>query len=56
LRDECRLRFFENSVLRKIFGPERAKAAQQWRILHNEELYNLFSSQNIICMFKSRRK
>jgi hypothetical protein len=41
LREERRLRVFENRVLRKIFGPKRKEVTGQWRELHNEELNNL---------------
>jgi hypothetical protein len=40
LREEHRLRVFENRVLRRIFGPERDEAMGGWRKLHNEELHN----------------
>jgi hypothetical protein len=46
---------FENSVLRRIFGPKRDELIGGWRKLHNEELHNLYSSPNIIRMIKSRR-
>jgi len=36
LREECRLRMFENRVLRRIFGPKRDKLTGEWRKLHNE--------------------
>jgi hypothetical protein len=42
-------------VLRRIFGPKRDDVTGDWRKLHNEELYNLYSSPNIIRMIKSRR-
>jgi hypothetical protein len=42
-------------VLRRIFGPKRDEVTGDWRKLHNEELHNLYSSINIIRMFKSRR-
>ena len=48
LREEYRLRVFQNTVLRKIFGPKREEVRGEWRRLHNEELYNTYSSQNII--------
>jgi hypothetical protein len=41
LRDERRLRVFENRVVRKIFGTKRAEVTGEWRRLHNEELYDL---------------
>jgi hypothetical protein len=46
---------FENRVLRRIFGPKRDEVIGGWRKFHNEELYNLYSSLNIIRMIKSRR-
>jgi hypothetical protein len=55
LREECRLRVFENRVLRKIFGPKRDEVTGNWRRLHNKELYALYSSPNIIRVMKSRR-
>jgi hypothetical protein len=55
LREEHRLRVFENRVLRRIFGPKRAEVMVDWRKLHNEELHNLYSSPNIIRTIKSRR-
>jgi hypothetical protein len=54
LREEHRLRVFENSVLRRIFGPKREEDGL-WRKLHNDELHNLYSSQNIVRVIKSRR-
>jgi hypothetical protein len=55
LREEHRLRVFENRVLRRIFGPRRDKVTGEWRKLHNEELRDLYSSPNIIGIIKSRR-
>jgi hypothetical protein len=55
LREECRLRVFENRVLRRIFGPKRDEVTGKWRRLHNKELYALYSSTNIIRVIKSRR-
>jgi hypothetical protein len=46
--EEHRLRVFENSVLRRIFGPKRDEVTGEWRRLHNEELNDLYSSLNII--------
>jgi hypothetical protein len=55
LREEHKLRVFENRVLRKIFGFKKDKVTGEWRKLHNEELNNLYSSPNIIRVFKSER-
>jgi hypothetical protein len=55
LREEHRLRVFENRELRRIFGPKRDEVTGNWRKLHNEELHNLYCSPNIIRMIKSRR-
>jgi hypothetical protein len=54
LREEHRLRVFENRVLRRIFGPKRDDVTGDWRKLHNEGLHNLYSSPNIIRIIKSR--
>jgi hypothetical protein len=45
LREECRLRVFENRVLRTIFGPKGDEVTGQWRKLHNGELYSLYYHQ-----------
>ena len=55
LREERRLRVFENRVLRRIFGPKRDEVTGEWRKLHNAELNNLYSSSNIVRVIKSRR-
>ncbi|KAJ4432728.1 hypothetical protein ANN_21365 [Periplaneta americana] len=55
LREEQRLRVFENKVLRKIFGAKRDEVTGEWRNLHNAELHVLFSSPDIIRNIKSRR-
>jgi hypothetical protein len=55
LREEHRLRVFENRVLRRIFGPKRGEVKEVWRKVHNEELRDLYSSSSIIRIMKSRR-
>jgi hypothetical protein len=55
VREEHRLRVFENRVLRRIFGPKRDEVTRGWRKLQNEELHNLYPSPSIIRMIKSRR-
>jgi hypothetical protein len=55
LREEHRLRVLENRVLRKIFGLTEVEVTGEWRRPHNEELYDLLSSPNIIRVKKSRR-
>jgi hypothetical protein len=54
LREEHRLRVFENRVLRMIFGPKREED-ESWRKLHNDELRSLYSSPNVFRVIKSRR-
>jgi hypothetical protein len=54
LREEHRLRVFENRVLRRIFGP-KSEEDGSWRKLHNDEIQSLYSSPNIVRMIKSRR-
>jgi len=56
LREERKLRVFENMVLTRIFGPRKDEVTGDWRRLHNEELNNLYSSPNIVRVIKSRRK
>jgi hypothetical protein len=55
LREEYRLRLFENRVLRRILRPKRDEVTGGWRKLHNEELRDLYSLPNIITIIKSRR-
>jgi hypothetical protein len=55
LREEHRLRVFENRVLRRIFGPKRDEVTGGLRKLHNEELRGLYSSPSIIRVIKARR-
>jgi hypothetical protein len=55
LREEHRLRVFENRVLRKIFGPKKDEVIGGWRKLHNEELHKLYCSPSIIRIMKSKR-
>jgi hypothetical protein len=55
LKEEHRLRVFENRVLRRIFCPKRDEVTGDWRKLPNEGLHNWYSSPNIIRMIKSRR-
>jgi hypothetical protein len=50
LKEEQRLRVFENRILRRIFGQKRDEVTGGWRKLHNEELHNLYSSPSIIRM------
>jgi hypothetical protein len=49
------LSFFENRVLRRIFGPKRDEVTGEWRKLHNEELNDLYCSPNIVRVIKSIR-
>ena len=48
LREERRLRVFENKVLRRVFGPKRDEVTGEWRKLHNEKLRNFYSLPNIV--------
>ena len=54
MREEYRLRVFENSVLRRIFGSRRDEVTREWRKLHDEELNDLYSSPSIVQVIKSR--
>ena len=55
MKEEDRLRMFENRVLREISGPKRGEVTGNWRRLHNEELNVLYSAPTIIRVIKSRR-
>ena len=55
MREEHKVRAFENRMLGKIFGPRRDEVTGEWRRLHNEKLNDLHSSPNIIRVIKSRR-
>jgi hypothetical protein len=55
LKEEHRLRLFENRVLRRIFGLRRDKVTGGWRKLHKEELRDFYSSPSTIRIMKSRR-
>ena len=55
LREERRLRVFENRVLRRVFGPKRDEVTGEWKKLHNEELSDMYSLPNIARVAKSRR-
>jgi hypothetical protein len=55
LREEHRLRVYENRVFKRIFGPKRDEVTGGWRKVHNEELHCLYSSPSIIRVIKSRR-
>jgi len=55
LREERKLRVFENMVLRRIFGLRRDEVTGEWRRVHNEKLNDLYSSPNIVQVIKWRR-
>jgi hypothetical protein len=55
MRQEPRLRVFENRMLRRILGPKRDEVTGEWRKLHNEELNDLYSSPSIVRAMKLRR-
>jgi hypothetical protein len=54
LKEENRLRVFQNRVLRRIFGAEKDQVTEKWRKLHSEELHILYSSPNILRQMNSR--
>jgi hypothetical protein len=54
LKEERRLRVFENKVLRRILVPKRGEVTGVWKKLHNEELHDLYSSPTILCVINSR--
>ena len=54
LREESRLRIFENRILRRIFGPKRDENGE-WRRLNIEELHSLYRSPNVVRVIISRR-
>jgi hypothetical protein len=56
LREEHRVKVFENRVLRRIFGPKKDKVTGEWRKLHNDKLNDLYSSPNIVRVIKSRMR
>ena len=56
MREERRVRTFENRLLRILFGPKRDEITRKWRKLHNEELSDLYSSPNIVRVIKSRMR
>jgi len=55
MREERRLRVFENRVLRRVFGPKRDEVKEEWRKLQNEELSDSYSPPDIVQVIKSRR-
>ena len=55
MREEHRLRVFENRVLRGIIGLKRDEVTGKWRKIHSEELNDLHCSPNIFRVIKSRR-
>jgi hypothetical protein len=54
LKEKCKVRVVQNRVLRRIFGSKGNEVTEEWRRLHNEELYALYFSPNIIRVIKSR--
>jgi hypothetical protein len=56
LREQRRLRVFENTVLRRIFGPKRGEVTGEWRKLHKEELHDLYCSHTVVRVITSRMR
>ena len=56
MREERRLRVFDNGVLRRMFGSKRDEVTREWRKVHNEELNDLYCSPNIVRAIKSRMR
>jgi hypothetical protein len=55
MKEEHKLRVFDNRILNILFGPKRDKVTREWRRLHNEETHNWYSSSDIIKQIKSSR-
>jgi hypothetical protein len=55
LKEEHRLRAFQNKVLRRLFGTRRDEVTGGWRKLHNGELRDLYSSPSFIRIMKARK-
>jgi hypothetical protein len=55
LREDRRLRVFENRVMRRVFGPKRDEVTGEWRKLHNEKLHDIYCSPTIV-RIKSRMR
>jgi len=55
MREDRRLRVFENGLLRRILGPKRDEVNREWRKLHNEELNDRHSSPNTVWVIKSKK-
>jgi hypothetical protein len=55
IRKERRLTVFENRVQRRMFGPKMAEVKGEWRVLHKEELRDVYPSPSTISVIKSRR-
>jgi len=56
MREERRLRVFENRAFRRMCGLKRDEVTEEWRKLHNEELSDLYSSPDIVRVIKSRMR